>query len=194
MVKGESLKFSIQEISPDSEYLETIMRLGDANSKTLGSLPYGAFRRLAGEGFVLGCIAPKVGCVGYLLYGISRRCSRVKLTHLCVAQEWRRKGITKSLIQDLKKRTQHLYGILASCRRDYQLDRMWADLGFVPLHERPGKSKNGSILTEWWFDYGHSDLLTTLAYQKTEFRICVAIDANIFFDLVDDENFDRVEK
>ncbi|MEH1870406.1 hypothetical protein [Nostoc sp.] len=32
MVKGESL-FSIQEISPDSKYLETIMRLGDANSK-----------------------------------------------------------------------------------------------------------------------------------------------------------------
>ncbi|MBN4002910.1 N-acetyltransferase [Nostoc sp. LPT] len=194
MVKVESLKFSIQEISPDSEYLETIMRLGDANSKTLGSLPYGAFRRLAGEGFVLGCIASEVGCVGYLLYGISRRCSRVKLTHLCVAQEWRGKGITKLLIQDLRKRTQHLYGILASCRRDYHLDRMWAYLGFVPLHERPGKSKYGSILTEWWFDYGHSDLLTTLAYQKTESRICVAIDANIFFDLVDDENFDEEGK
>ncbi len=194
MVEEESLKFSIQEISPDSEYMKTIICLADANSKTLGMLPYGAFDRLAGKGFVLGCILPGVGCIGYLLYGISRRCSRVKLTHLCVDKAWQGKGVAKLLIQDLKKRTDYLYGILASCRRDYNLHKMWTSLGFTSVSERPGKSKDGSILTEYWYDYEHLNLLNTLAHQKTESKLCVAIDANIFFDLVDEENCDEASK
>ena len=92
MIKSDSLKFSIQEIHQDSEHLNTIIRLGDANSETLGFLPYGAFRDLASEGRILGYIVPEIGCVGYLLYGINRRYSRVKLTHLCVDKNWQKRG------------------------------------------------------------------------------------------------------
>ncbi len=63
MVTEESLQFSVQEIDQSSEHLETIIRLGDANAATLGFLPYGAFRRLASAGRLLGCIAPGAGCV-----------------------------------------------------------------------------------------------------------------------------------
>lgn len=143
----EFLEFSIEETDSNSQYLEKIIQLGDANSATLGFLPYGAFRRLADEGRILTCIAPRVGCVGYLLYGISNY--RVKLTHLCVDEMWRGKGIAKALIRHLREKTHHLYGILASCRRDYNLDGMWASLGFCAAHERPGRSKDGTILTEW---------------------------------------------
>ncbi|MDB9457805.1 GNAT family N-acetyltransferase [Dolichospermum circinale CS-545/17] len=194
MIKEEYLNFNIQEISSDSEHLKIIISLGDANSETLGFLPYGAFYELAGKGRILGCISSPGTCVGYLLYGINRRYSRVKLTHLCVDKTWRDRGIAKLLIQKLKEKTQQLYGILASCRRDYNIDDMWGSLGFVANHERPGKSKDGSILTEWWLDYGHHNLLTNLAYKQTESRLCVAIDANIFFDLVDDEKFDNEGK
>ncbi|MEA5513921.1 GNAT family N-acetyltransferase [Nodularia sp. UHCC 0506] len=194
MVQEDSLKFSIQEIGATSQHLKTVINLGNANSETLGFLPYGAFERLADEGRIIGFIVPELGCVGYLLYGISRRNYRVKLTHLCVDKNWQKRGIAKKLLQYLKNKTQHLYGILLSCRRDYNLDGMWAALGFVAPHERPGKSKEGSILTEWWLDYGHHSLLTNLAYQETESRLCVAIDANIFFDLVDDEKFDEEGK
>ncbi|MTJ08022.1 MULTISPECIES: GNAT family N-acetyltransferase [unclassified Anabaena] len=194
MVQEDSLKFSIQEIGATSQHLKTVINLGNANSETLGFLPYGAFERLAEEGRIIGFIVPEVGCVGYLLYGISRRDYRVKLTHLCVDKNWQKRGIAKKLLQYLKNKTQHLYGILLSCRRDYNLDGMWASLGFVAPHERPGKSKEGSILTEWWLDYGHHSLLTNLAYQQTVSKLCVAIDANIFFDLVDNEKFDEEGK
>ncbi len=192
MVKDESLQFKVQEIDQNSEHLDTIIQLGDAHSATLGFLPRGAFRRLASKGHILGCIASGIGCVGYLLYNISRH--QVKLTHLCVDEMWKGRGIARLLIKHLRERTDHLYGILASCRRDYNLDGMWASLGFVAIHERPGRSKEGTILTEWWFNYGHPNLLTTLADQKTESRISIAIDANIFYDLADEEKSDEESK
>ncbi|MUG98679.1 GNAT family N-acetyltransferase [Scytonema sp. UIC 10036] len=192
MASDKPFEFIIQEIDPNSKYLETIIQLGDANSATLGFLPYGAFRRLAATGRILACIVPNVGCVGYLLYEISRY--KVKLTHLCVDKKWRSKGIAKLLIKYLSEKTHHLYGILASCRRDYGIDEMWASLGFVAIHERPGRSKEGSILTEWWLNYGHPDLLTSLTQQKTEFKICVALDVAIFYNLIDDDTANEESK
>ncbi|WP_427160340.1 GNAT family N-acetyltransferase [Aliinostoc sp. HNIBRCY26] len=192
MVQEELPEYSIDEIRSGSDHLETIIKLGDSNSATLGFLPDGAFRRLGDEGRILGFIIKDVGCVGYILYDTNRH--RVKLTHLCVDKQWQGRGIAKLLIKKLKEITSHLYGILLSCRRDYELDGMWASLGFVSIYERPGKSKEGSILTEWWLNYGHPDLLTTLAQQKIESRISVAIDANIFYDLTDHETIDEESK
>ena len=192
MTAGESLEFTIQEIDSNSKHLETIIRLGDANSATLGFFARGAFLRLADQGCILTCISPEVGCVGYVLHSTSR--GRVRLTHLCVDSTWRGRGIAKILIKHLKEKTHHLYGILASCRRDYKLDRMWSSLGFISIHERPGRSKDGTTLTEWWLDYGHPDLFTMLAQQRTESSLSVAIDANIFYDLADDERTDEDSK
>jgi Acetyltransferase (GNAT) domain len=191
MNEQHSIKFRVEEISVDSEYLETIINLGNTNAKTLGFLPFGAFHDLAKENRILGCIASDIGCVGYLLYGINRRHCRVRITHLCVDTNWRNRGIAKLLIDKLKIKTKHLNGILLSCRRDYNLHGMWSALGFVARNEKPGKSKKGSILTQWWLDYGHDNLLTNLTYQITDSKLCVAIDANIFFDLVENEKIDE---
>ncbi|MBD2776958.1 GNAT family N-acetyltransferase [Iningainema tapete] len=192
MESNEPQQFTIQEISQNSKHLETIIQLGDANSTTLGFLPYGAFRRLAAEGRILGYIVPEAGCVAYLLYDISGY--KVKLTHLCVDKMWQGRGIARALIKHLSEKTPHLHGILASCRRDYKLDGMWASLGFVAVHERPGRSKDGTTLTEWWLNYGHPNLLTTLTQQKTESRICVAMDTNIFYDLANNETSNEESK
>ncbi len=177
MVSNQSLKFAIKEINSSSEYLPSIVQLGDANSATLGFLPHGAYKRLADKNRLLACINSEKVCVGYLLYDTSGY--KVKLTHLCVHEAWRGKGIAKLLIQHLKQKTSYFYGILASCRRDYNLDRMWTSLGFSAVYERIGRSSTGSILTEWWLDYGHPNLLTELTKKAIEFRITAAIDANI---------------
>lgn len=189
MSNDQTLKLTVREIDSSSKYLETVMQLADTNSVTLGFLPYGAFRRLADEGLVLACIASQAGCIGYLLYDISGY--KVKLIHLCIAEQWRGNGVAKALIKHLKNKTDHLQGIQASCRRDYNLRGMWAALGFVAIHERPGRRKEGSILTEWWLDYGHPDLFTALAQQVIASKICIAIDANIFYDIADEETADE---
>jgi len=185
-------QLTIQEIDSNSKHLKNVFKLANANSSTLGFIPYGAFRKLADKGLIIVCIAPEKGCIGYLLYNIS--CYQVKLTHLCVDKEWRGQGVAKALIKHLKNKTAHLHGISLSCRRDYNLRTMWESLGFVAGGERPGRSQKGSILTEWRLDYGHPNLLTTLVQQTTESRICAVIDANIFYDIADEEKADEDSK
>lgn len=192
MPSNNLYQFEVLEINSSSIHLKTIMKLADANAATLGFLPYGAFHRLADKGLILACIVPQVGCIGYLLYEISS--NKVKLRHLCIAQKWRGNGVAKILIKYLKNKTYHLQGIQASCRRDYNLRGMWTALGFVAVYERPGRSKEGSILTEWWLDYGHPDLIKALAKKATDSKICATIDANIFYDIVDKETADEDSK
>jgi GNAT superfamily N-acetyltransferase len=192
MSTDQSLRFTIHEIASNSEHLKTVMQLADANSGTLGFLPYGAFSRLADRGLIIACIVPQAGCVGYLLYEISGY--KVKLRHLCVNEQWRGQGITKLLIRYLRNKTCELQGVLASCRRDYNLRGMWASLGFVAVHERRGRSQGGSILTEWWLDYDHPNLFTAHVQETAISRVCAAIDANIFYDIADEETGDEDSK
>jgi predicted nucleic acid-binding protein/ribosomal protein S18 acetylase RimI-like enzyme len=180
--------FSIKNIDPESRYLESIKKLADENDATLGFLPYGAFDRLASQQRVLGCISTQDECVGYLVFEIRK--NRVKILHLCISAHFRSQGIPGQLLSYLKKTTADLYGISVSCRRDYNLNGFWSALGFVAKGERPGKAKEGSILTEWWLDYGKPDLFSFLAEQQSERKLCVVIDANVFFDLTNDQCID----
>ncbi len=189
MANNSTPKLEIHQIDSNSPYLETVVQLADANKRTLGHFPRGAFSRLADKGNILVCVIPNTGCIGYLLYQTGHQ--RVKLTHLCVNRNWRRKGVARSLIEDLKEKTYYLNGIQASCRRDYGLDSMWQSLGFSVLNERSGRSKEESILTEWWLDYEHPTIFTMMAEQKAESKVCTVIDANVFFDLADEDTTDE---
>ena len=62
---------------------------------------------------------------------------------------------------------------------------MWPRLRFHAMGERRGRAKDGSTLTIWWLDHGHPDLFSSLRAEQLEAKLVVAIDANIFFDLVD---------
>ncbi|MDY6783820.1 MAG: hypothetical protein SW833_14970 [Cyanobacteriota bacterium] len=50
MTTEESLV--IEVVNSTSEHFESINKLGDANSKTIGFFPRGAFERLVGKGFI----------------------------------------------------------------------------------------------------------------------------------------------
>ncbi len=87
----------LKEISSDSKYMEEIIKLADKNSSTLGFLPYEAFYKHAEKGHLIACIDnSKDKCAAYTLYTTGK--GRVKLTHLCVDDEYRGRDIAKALI------------------------------------------------------------------------------------------------
>ncbi len=182
----------IQSIDDKSPYLQDVIQLWGQNRKTLGLFPKDAFRERATKRQILIAIDFEAEFAGYLLFRTSY--NRITIVHLCVARSHRGKGITKKLIDKLKQITKDKYeGIGLSCRNDYGLKDMWSSLGFIPKWEKPGRSKDGKLLTHWWFDYGHPNLFSIAPIQKLESKLCVVIDDRVFFDLYADESLENEE-
>ncbi len=173
----------IQEINQDSPYLEQVIALGDAHSNTLGFLPREAFKNHARERHIIIAVGEDQQLVGYLLYRVSSRHYRASIVHLCIDQKKRRSGIAQKLVKFLREKTKHLSGIRLLCRRDYDIaNKLWPELGFVYLSEKPGRGKDGEKLFIWWLDYNNRPLFSLVEEFPTT-KIRVAIDTNIFFDL-----------
>jgi len=171
-------------IGKESPYLEEVVKLARANTSTLGFLPKGALINYATHSQILVAIDDKKNVLGYLLYGTSRRKMLAYIVHLCVKQSQRGKGVARALFDELKKITKDTYrGIRVHCRRDYDASRLWPILGFNAISEMPGRSKQGTTLTIWWFDHEHPTLFTFADTQRTRSKLKVAIDANVFLDL-----------
>jgi len=184
---------TIEEIDETSSHLETVIALGDANKKTLGFFTEGAFRESARAGVILIALNPQKNCIGYLLYRPVRRSNIIVIVHLCVDPAYRGRGVTKQLVNSLSQKTQNFYGIQLKCRRDYGIDRMWETLGFIPLNDRPGRSKEGKLLTVWWLDHGHPTIFSQAAAQQLESKICAVIDTSIFLELHENEDIESAE-
>ena len=179
-------QFKIETIDDQSPHLQTVIELGDAHKKTLGLFPAGAFRRHAALRQIIVALEPQARCIGYLLYGRSSEYNRITIIHLCIAPSERKKGVAKLLVNYLQKITQEHSGIGLSCRRDYKLDKFWSSLGFVAQYDKPAKTP-GELLTYWWLDYGHPNLLTTLTNQQRESKLFVVVDTEIYFHLYKDK-------
>jgi len=165
-------------------YLEKVIKLADANKSTLGLLPHGAFMALAAQRLILCALDEKDKLCGYLLYGVNKTYCFYYISHLCIEKSQRGKGIAKALFEEFKNRTQRYYkGVRVHCRIDYEANKIWPKLGFYARHEIDGKSKYGSKLTVWWYDYGYPTLFTDADEQRTQLKLKVAIDANIFYQL-----------
>ncbi len=186
-------KITIEVIDDKSPHLETVIHLGDANKDTLGFFPKGAFENKASKELIIVALNEDKKCIGYLMYQIVKKIDKIKVLHLCIDEQYRGKGITKKLTDFLKSRTKNSRGIYLECRRDYQIDRMWEKLGFIPQHERQAKTKN-KTLTYWYFDHGHSDLFSFAYEQKLKSELCVIIDFNIFQKLYKEDNNENDSK
>ncbi|MFN6562516.1 MAG: GNAT family N-acetyltransferase [Nostoc sp. ChiSLP01] len=185
MTKDNQIK--IEQIDDTSPYLSAVIELWRPNRATLGFLPKGAFVERAKNRQILVALDPQVGCIGYLLYRHSF--DRITIVHLCVDGEHQNKKVARLLVNHLKQITKEKYrGIGLNCRRDYDLGGMWSKLGFVHQYEKEGKSKDKKLLTFWWFDRGHQNLFSNSHIDKLESKLCVVIDANIFFYLYKDED------
>ncbi|NEO81702.1 MAG: GNAT family N-acetyltransferase [Moorea sp. SIO4G3] len=189
----QKIELQIETIDEKSLHLRTVKALGRAHATTLGHFPEGAFDQHALTRQILVALTPEKKCTGYLLYRKVRRHNIIVIVHLCIEPSWRGKGIARKLVNYLSQNTQDFYGIKLKCRRDYELHKMWSHLDFVPLTEKPGRSKDGKLLTVWWRDHDHPTLFSAVATQKLESKLCAVIDTSVFFDLQGDEARSKTE-
>ena len=176
----EALDFSISYIKEEPTYIDQVKNLGDKNSKTIGFFPGGAFDRAADDNLIILAIKDGV-LLGYLMYREVKRDNTVSITHLCIDDRYRKKGVAKQLFNSLKNKMSLMNGIFLKCRKDYKLDSFWQGLGFIPRDELPGRSQAGSILVKWWYNNPEVSIQQSLFSPSSLFK--VVLDANILFDL-----------
>lgn len=183
---AEEIQVTIETIDDKSPHLPTVIELGDANKATLSFFPEGAFRTHAARRQIIVALDSQLSCIGYLLYGASSRYNRITIIHLCLASSYQGKGVARKLVDYLIQITQQYSGIGLTCRRDYKLDNFWSKLGFVAQYDESAKTP-GKLNTYWWSDHGHPNLFSTAAIHQRESKLCVVINADIFFDLYTNE-------
>ncbi|MDJ0583265.1 GNAT family N-acetyltransferase [Crocosphaera sp.] len=169
----------IKAINETSPYLPEVNKLGDSNKATLGFFSKGAFEEKARKKQILVALSDSGEFMGYLMYRNVKSHNRISIIHLCIKNNYRGQGIAKQLLNYLKSITSQYRGIELRCRRDYGIDNMWLKLGFCAVYDKKAKTK-GKLLTYWWLDYGHPNLLSLINDQKSESKLSIIIDYSIF--------------
>ncbi|MFA7419703.1 MAG: GNAT family N-acetyltransferase [Melioribacteraceae bacterium] len=175
------MKTTIDYLQLSSEHFKSVLALHKANSKTLGFLPEGAFKKATDENKII-ITFDNNKLLGYLLYNVNKRGNFLYIVHFCILKESRRKGIAKKLFNFFIAETSKKYrGIRVSCREEYEASKVWEKLGFVCEFEKAGKKRTGSRLFIWWYDFNHPDLFTIKQENK---KTRVVLDSNIVIDLM----------
>ena len=162
--------------------LKSVEALRKHNTETLGFLADGILSHYLALDGGLGLKTQDDRLVAYLLFAYHQ--SHIRIIHLCVADEARKSGYARDLVNQLKRVAKnHDIGVIKlSCRRDYPAHSMWPRLGFVPLDEKPAKTP-GQRLTQWYFaieGQGERDLFHIAVSDR---KVNAVIDAQIFFHL-----------
>ncbi|MER6409433.1 GNAT family N-acetyltransferase [Streptomyces viridosporus] len=139
------MAIKLVSVSPvQDELIDKAIALGDRYMKTLGLITPPAYRKAAEDGGLAAAVeADEV--LGYALFGLPKRSARIRLAHLCVAEEQRGRGIAHRLVKGIKERHPERLGIKAKCRRDCNLSGMWRSLGFIPDGEVRGRGRDDGI-------------------------------------------------
>jgi len=127
--------------------------------------------------------------LGYAAYRLPR--NDISLIHLCVLDEARGRGISRALVDTIADAHSSRNGIRVRCRRDFPAADLWPQLDFDPKGDTPGRSLEGALLTLWWRDFGHPNLFTP---APTGHRAVVALDTDVFLDLVEERGAGRASR
>lgn len=161
--------------------IDDVDALMKSNSATLGFLPKVALSEYLERGDVLGAMDADNQLVGYILYGSTS--SYFRITHLCVSEQHRGRGIARQLFDALKKERTTQEHIRLSCRRDFPARKLWPKLGFIPIDEKPGRSAGGHLLTIWHYNLTNIEQQLSLFQARiSDDAVDAVIDAQIFFD------------
>lgn len=173
---------TIEFIDNTNKFFDDVKALGRKNSSTLGFMPEGGFEDHARNKCII--IAHDGGTlVGYLMFRVVPRFSRVSIVHLCVNENYRGKGISIELLNALKnKYEKHYRGISLSCRTDFNhAVSIWRSFGFVPVKKIRSRSFDVNYLNKWWYDFHQPNLFTEAATYKVK----ALLDMNIIVKLRD---------
>ena len=166
--------------------LDAVDALMKRNSSTVGFLPLEALRDHLEKGLVLGAFSEKGRLIAYLLYAANR--DRFRIVHLCVAEDFRGQGLARRLLDALKDSASTQKLVTLSCRNDFPAHNMWPKLEFVPIGEKPGRSREGYPLTLWRLILAPDDQLELFRANASESVLDVVIDAQVFFDFDEPES------
>lgn len=176
---------TIRFISHSDAILSEVIALGKKNARTLGMFPEGAFIDHAKIKNII--VAEENGkLIGYLLFRITKATSVVNIVHLCVADDYRNKGVAKQLLNSLREKYQRLFkGVALSCRKDYiEASNFYEKNGFKAIKQKRSRSKGENYLVKWYFHFGNDDLFSATYLDSN--KINALLDASIIIKLRDD--------
>ncbi len=150
------------------------------NGSTLGFLPLVALEDYLLRENMLGAKTREGQLVGYLMFAANR--DRFRIAQLCVCESYRGSGVARMLLDALKATTSTQKIVILRCRNDFSAHAMWPKLGFVPIDESPGRSKEGRLLTLWRFQLAPSDQSELFRANLSDDVFDAAFDTQIFFD------------
>jgi ribosomal protein S18 acetylase RimI-like enzyme len=169
----------VEAVRPGTEACELALRHADLNRSTLGFFPAEAFREQVERGRVL--VATANGeFAGYLMYRVAR--GRASVVHLCTAADYRRRGVAKRLVEELRRRVSQLLHIEARCRNDFDAHAAWKALGFTAVAEVPGRGRERRPITVFQYNLGHADLFSGTPSSDA---LCCALDASVIIGMQD---------
>ena len=162
------------------EDVDSVDALMKRCSGTVGFLPLAALRDHLEQRCVLGAKNSTGDLIGYILYAANR--DRFRVAQLVVAEGYQGQQIARRLLEALKATATTQKVIRLTCRNDFPAHRMWPQLGFVPVDERPGRSEQGYPLTLWRLTLAADDQLALFRANVSEEVLDVIVDAQIFYD------------
>ena len=173
--------FDIRKL--DAGDVDAVDRLMKANSATLGFLPREALLAYLQKGWVLGAECSDGSLAAYVLF--ANRARDVRIAHVCVCHELRGKSPARKLMERLAMDSRHqgLLSLELHCRRDFDANAMWGNLGFIPWGEKPGRAKFGTTLTLWRRELAQSNQMQLVFNGAGHGEIDVVMDAQVVFDL-----------
>ena len=160
--------------------LHAVDRMMKRHSSTLGFLPLAVIEDHLKKEFLLGAKTPDGRLIGYLLYAAYH--DRFRIVHLCITQASRGQGLARRFLDALIDEATSQTVITLTCRNDFAAHHLWNKLDFVPIDERPGRSKEGHLLTLWRRTLALNTQLELFRANVSEDIVDIAIDAQIFFD------------
>lgn len=172
------MELSISKLA--SSDLSAVDRLMKRHSNTLGFLPLAVIEDYLKKETVLGAKTPEGHLIGYLLYAAYY--DRFRIVQLCVTRASRGQRLARRFVDALIDEATSQKIITLTCRNDFPAHNMWPKLGFVPIDERPGRSKEGHLLTLWRRTLARDAQLELFRANVSEDTIDIAIDAQVFFD------------
>lgn len=175
----------IEFIDWNHKLYPAVKRLGTKYKATLGFMPEGGFDDYARVRHLI-TVSEEDVLMGYLMFRMTDRNSKVVIVHLAVDEPYRGKGVSTRLLNTLREwaHGRGTIGIVLNCRKDYKnASAMWQRYGFIAHGEYRSRSYEENYLVTWWYDFHVKNLFSEIYEASTKVR--AMMDLNIIAKLRD---------